>query len=144
MFRCQFLSSAVLQNRYLRRIVGIEIGLQISNKYAIYFNDFQICVNKCPEDTWYVHDVLPRNSKPNGYEWQLIRDKLICNDSSVASTVTSLETLEKVIKEERCASYYIRSTSGTYAALPSIPNFKHYNVTKYRNFPPIEKSFLWR
>ena len=45
-------------------------------------------------------------------DWKQIQNQLICDNAFVAKSVNSLETLKRVIEEERCASYYVKSTSG--------------------------------
>ncbi len=77
---------------------------------SFFFFFLQICIRQCPQENWF-SDKLIENPPRN---WRSVRERLICEDGSITKSINSVESLKKALRDEKCAPYYVKSTSGWY------------------------------
>lgn len=107
---------------------------EVLNKNYLYFFDLtkcisgnsilngcptpQVCVAKCPDDYWIAKEYL---YKP--FDKVDVQNHLVCTDDSVIPTVVDNTSLQNVIDNNICASYYIPSSPLYNRCIPNIVNF---------------------
>ncbi|XP_014252063.1 CTL-like protein 2 isoform X1 [Cimex lectularius] len=69
-------------------------------------NTVQMCVKECPQQNWAF---LPYKITPMLFNPSNIQKDVICTDDVDKSSIKTLNQLEKLINDEKCANWYISS-----------------------------------
>ncbi|KAK7580290.1 hypothetical protein V9T40_000919 [Parthenolecanium corni] len=111
------------------RTCGIDEDVK-DNKYLLFYDitkcvsfsvflfgcpTKQICIKRCPDESWF-SDYWIENPPLN---WRNVQEKLICEDPAVAKSVNSKEALQAVMKNEKCAPYYVNTSAFFHMCIPN-------------------------